>query len=59
MASFPKEYQYGATPLSAQVLPKRSSGEQTFYIVKIVFPRGDAASLMFEFDAGGKSRAST
>jgi hypothetical protein len=54
MAKFLKQYEYGAAPLGAQVLLSRSSGEQTFYIVKIVFPRGDAASLMFGFNAAGK-----
>jgi hypothetical protein len=54
MAEFLKQYEYGAAPLGAQVLLKRSGGQQTFYIVKIVFPRGDAASLMFGFDADGK-----
>jgi hypothetical protein len=54
MSKFLKEYEYGSTPLGAQVLLKRSSGEQTFYIAKIASPRGDAASLMFGFNAEGK-----
>jgi hypothetical protein len=54
MSKFLKEYEYGASPLGAQVLLKRSSGDQTFYIIKIAFPRGDAASLMFGFNADGK-----
>ena len=29
-------------------------GDQTFTIVKFVFPRGDATSLLFGFDAAGK-----
>jgi hypothetical protein len=49
-----KEYAYGASPTGAQVIKTRTIGEQTFYIVKIVFPRGDAASLMFGFNAEGK-----
>jgi hypothetical protein len=32
----------------------RTDGEQTFYVVKLVFPRGDAASLLFGFNAEGK-----
>jgi hypothetical protein len=35
-------------------LQTRAIGEQKFYVVKIVFPRGDAASLLFGFDAQGK-----
>jgi hypothetical protein len=49
-----KEYAYGTSPTIAQVIKTRSIGEQTFYIVKIIFPRGDAASLMFGFNAEGK-----
>jgi hypothetical protein len=37
-----------------QILRKRASGEQAFYVAKIIFPRGDAASLMFDFNADGK-----
>jgi hypothetical protein len=29
-------------------------GDQTFAILKFVFPRGDATSLLFGFDAAGK-----
>ncbi len=54
MSKFLGKYEYGAQPIGAQLLLQRSSGKQTFYIVKIVFPRGDAASLMFGFDADGK-----
>jgi hypothetical protein len=54
LAKFLQTYEYAAAPLGAQVLLKRSSGAQTFYIVKIVFPRGDAASLMFGFNEEGK-----
>jgi hypothetical protein len=32
----------------------RESGPQTLHVVKIVFPRGDAASLMMGFNADGK-----
>jgi hypothetical protein len=32
----------------------RTIGEQTFYLVKLHFPRGDAASLLFGFNAEGK-----
>ena len=49
-----KDYAYGAAPTGARVIKTRTIGEQTFYIVKILFPRGDAASLMFGFNAEGK-----
>jgi hypothetical protein len=40
--------------LGAQVIKTRTIGEQTFYVVKLVFPCGDAASLLFGFNANGK-----
>jgi hypothetical protein len=46
--------EYGASPYRAEILQKRSVDNQTFYKVKLIFPRGDAASLMFGFDAEGK-----
>ncbi len=45
---------YGATPLRAEIVQTKKDGDQTFAIVKFVFPRGDATSLLFGFDAGGK-----
>ena len=48
-----KEYDYGASPTGAQVLKTRTIGEQTFYAVKILFPRGDAASLLLGFNLEG------
>jgi hypothetical protein len=36
------------------VMQKRSVDNQTLYQVKLVFPRGDATSLLFAFDAEGK-----
>jgi hypothetical protein len=54
MSRFLKEHDYGASPTGAQVLKTRTIGEQTFYVVKLVFPRGDAASLLLGFNAEGK-----
>jgi hypothetical protein len=54
MSRYLKEYEYGASPTGAQVLKTRTVGEQTFYVVKLVFPRGDAASLLLGFNAEGK-----
>lgn len=45
---------YGASPLRAEIEQSRKEGDQSFYIVKFVFPRGDATSLLFGFDAAGK-----
>ena len=45
---------YGASPLRAEIVQTAKDGEQTFSIVKFVFPRGDATSLLFGFDAAGK-----
>ena len=49
-----KEYDYGAPPTGAQVLNTRTIRNQTFYVVKLLFPRGDAAHLMIAFDSEGK-----
>jgi hypothetical protein len=45
---------YGASPRNAEILQRREIGDQTFKLVKFHFPRGDAASFLFGFDAGGK-----
>lgn len=45
---------YGASPLRAEIVQTRKSGEQIFYLVKFVFPRGDATSMLFGFDTAGK-----
>jgi len=54
MSRFLKKYEYGASPAGAQILKTRTTGEQTFYVVKLVFPRGDAASLLLGLSAEGK-----
>jgi hypothetical protein len=54
MSRYLKKYDYGAPPSDARVLRTRAVGDQTFYLVKLVFPRGDAASLLFGFDPEGK-----
>jgi hypothetical protein len=46
--------EYGAAPLHAEIVQTRKIGEQTFYVVKFVFPRGDATTLLFGFDPAGK-----
>ncbi len=46
--------EYGASPIRAEIMQKHSVDNQTLYQVKLVFPRGDATSLLFGFDAEGK-----
>jgi hypothetical protein len=46
--------QYGASPLRAEIMNERAVENQKFYVVKFIFPRGDATSLLFGFDAEGK-----
>jgi hypothetical protein len=38
-------------------MDRRSAGAQTFYMVKLIFPRGDAASVLMGLDARGKITA--
>jgi hypothetical protein len=49
---------YGTSPLRAEIVQTRKDGDQNFYIVKFVFPRGDATTLLFDFDAAARSPAS-
>ena len=46
--------EYGAAPLRAEIVLSKKDADQTFNIIKFVFPRGDATSLLFGFDAQGK-----
>jgi hypothetical protein len=54
MSAYLNKYKYGTSPTGAEVLRTRTIGNQTFYDVKLVFPRGDAASLLFGFNVEGK-----
>ena len=54
MSYYLTAYEFGALPLEAHLLHSREIGTQQFHVVKIVFPRGDAASLMMGFDSLGK-----
>jgi hypothetical protein len=54
MSRYLRAYEFGALPLEAHVLQTREAGTQRFHVVKIVFPRGDAASLMMGVNAEGK-----
>ena len=46
--------QYGAAPTGAEVVRSRTIDDQTFYVVKILFPRGDATGLLLGLDTAGK-----
>ncbi len=46
--------QYGASPIGDQVLRTRTIDDQTFYEVKLLFPRGESAAMLIGFDAEGK-----
>jgi hypothetical protein len=46
--------EYGASPKGAEIMQSRTLGDQTFHLVKILFPRCDAASLLFGCDTAGK-----
>jgi hypothetical protein len=54
MSQYLKQHDYGVPPERAEVVQTRTSGDQTLYVVKLIFPRGDAASLLFGFNSGGK-----
>jgi len=45
---------YGASPLRAEILQTRKGDKQTLYLVKFIFPRGDATSVLFGLDVEGK-----
>ena len=46
--------QYGASPTGARILTERALPDQTLYAVKLLFPRGDTASVLLGLDTNGK-----
>ncbi len=46
--------EYGVPPKSAEILRSRTVGDQKFHLVKLLFPRGDAASLVVGSNTDGK-----
>ncbi len=54
MSRYLKRYEFGHLPLEAHVLHTRETETQKLHVVKIVFPRGDAASLMIGLNMEGK-----
>ena len=45
---------FSRVPLRAEIVQSKKEDDQTFTTIKFVFPRGDATSLLFGFDAAGK-----
>ena len=54
MAQRLEAYEYGAAPLGAEIVRTETRAGQTVAVVKLVFPRGDSASLLIGLDADGK-----
>ena len=54
MSRYMKRYQFGHAPLEAHVMQTREAGAQKIHLVKIHFPRGDAASLMIGVNSDDK-----
>jgi len=54
MFDYLRAHDFGADPIGAHIMRRRTSGDQAFYLMKLLFPRGDAASLLFGFDSAGK-----
>lgn len=54
MSDYLQACDFGVEPIGAHIMQRRTSGEQSFYLLKLLFPRGDAASLLFGFDLAGK-----
>ena len=54
MAQYLKGHDYGVPPQRAEIVQTRTVRDQHLYVVELVFPRGDAASLLFGFNLQGK-----
>ena len=54
MSRYLTEHDYGVPPLRAEIVTTRTIASQTFYEVKLVFPRGDGASFLFGFNPEGE-----
>jgi hypothetical protein len=54
MSAYLRKYQYGVSPTGAKILRTRAIGDQTFYDVKLIFPRGDSASILLGFNKEDK-----
>ncbi len=54
MAKYLNDHAYGVPPEAAEIVEIRSAGTQTFYLVKLLFPRGDALTLLLGLNTEGK-----
>lgn len=54
MSRYIKDNDCGSARTGAQELQTGAAGEQTVYEVKLVFPRGDAFSLLLDCNMQGK-----
>lgn len=54
MAKYLNDHAYGVPPEAAEIVEFRSAGTQTFYLVKLLFPRGDALTLLLGLNTEGK-----
>jgi len=54
MAEYLRAHDFGAEPIGTQIMRRGTNGDQAFYLVKILYPRGDAASLLFGFNTASK-----
>lgn len=54
MSNYLQQYAYGATPLGAEVVKTRTLPDQTLYVVKLIFPRGNSANLLIGVNAEGR-----
>ena len=54
MSEYLKAYHFGASPTGCHIMRKETRGDQDFCVAKVLFPRGDAASLLFGFNRDGK-----
>ena len=54
MSRYLKRYEFGHLPLEAHVMHTREASGQRIHVVKIHFPRGDAASLMIGLNDANK-----
>lgn len=54
MSQYLHDHDYGTPPERAEIVAARKVANQSLYEVKLLFPRGDAASLLFGFNPEGK-----
>ncbi len=54
MSRFLTAQHYGVPPKRVEIVHRRVRGDQTFHVVKLIYPRGDAASLLLGIDGQGR-----